>query len=487
VDALGALAEVSRALAGALHTDGGPGTGPVLDYRRVAEATLVATEHLLPGSAGHVWEVVPGARELTLVAARGFKTAPPDLSFPRLRVGEGLTGLAAWRRVPLASLDVPDDPRFVHREWLRREGLCSALVLPLLYGGTLYGALTVFTRQRHEFSPAEIQLLEAVAAQAAAAMAAGRLFLESERRRQAAEALAEVGRLLSESLDARVVGQRAVESLRALLGPRMSAIYRLEPGTEDFVLFAAATDDPAHVDWNYRLPRGAATVGVAVARREPVATPDVLHDPRITIEGEFRRRVERSRFRAVLGVPLMVGPVVFGALSVGDVKGRVFTPDEVRLARAFADQAALALENARLYGEAVAGLARLKRLTALHQLVTSSLDLDRVLDVVAAAALDLTGGDLARVWVVDEEAGQLRLAVSRTRTGEPPPAGANRTLPLGQGLVGWVVAHRTFRYSPDLAADPLQLRADWVRAGGTCPRSPCRWSPATGPSGPSSS
>ncbi|MBI4611310.1 MAG: GAF domain-containing protein [Candidatus Rokubacteria bacterium] len=113
-----------------------------------------------------------------------------------------------------------------------------------------------------------------------------------------------------------------------------------------------------------------------------------------------------------------------------------------------------------------ARVSRMKRLTELGHLITSSLERARILDLVTDAALDLLKGDLARLWVVDEAAAVLRLAASRARQGDTAPSNTSAEFPLGQGLVGWVVAHRSRRYSANLLEDPLQVNREWVRAGG---------------------
>ena len=102
------------------------------------------------------------------------------------------------------------------------------------------------------------------------------------------------------------------------------------------------------------MPRGAGAVGRAVETGEPVATPNVLADERITLPAEIRARIEPAPYRAVLALPLVIHEEVIGALSVAAAEGRRFGPEAIRLAQAFAAHAALALENARLHREATA-------------------------------------------------------------------------------------------------------------------------------------
>ncbi|MGH7322281.1 MAG: response regulator [Candidatus Rokuibacteriota bacterium] len=182
-------------------------------------------------------------------------------------------------------------------------------------------------------------------------------FRESEVRRRAAEALVEVGRLLAQSLDLREVGQRIADAVRGLIGAEASILYRLEAASGNLVSVAVSGDVGLMDDHPVVLPQGTGVSGLAVREGAPVVTPDTLTDPRVTLSPDARDRVERTTFRAVLAVPLLLHDRVIGALAVGDRAGRTFTDEEVRLAQSFADQAALGLENARLFAQAEAARA----------------------------------------------------------------------------------------------------------------------------------
>src|SRR5439155_934595 len=85
--------------------------------------------------------------------------------------------------------------------------------------------------------------------------------------------------------------------------------------------------------------------------RPAACSPDVLVDPRVGYTSEVRARIELGTVRAGLAVPLIARGTVIGALAVGARAGRVFDAPEIRLAEAFADQAAVALAGARLHEE----------------------------------------------------------------------------------------------------------------------------------------
>jgi len=172
---------------------------------------------------------------------------------------------------------------------------------------------------------------------------------EGEARRREAEALFEVGRALSQSLDPGVVGQRIVDSVRALLAAQSSILYRLEPETGDLAVVVCSGDAGSGFVPGVVLRAGTGIAGLAVKDRIPQVSRDVLRDSRLALPQELRARVEQAPFRAALAVPLIVAERVIGVLAAYDGKGRVFDARAIRLGQLFADQAALALENARLY------------------------------------------------------------------------------------------------------------------------------------------
>lgn len=236
-----------------------------------------------------------------------------------------------------------------HLEILRGLGITSCMMVPLVARERTLGVISfVSSASDRHYGPLDLGFAEDLARRAAMAVDNSRLYRDSERQRREAEALTGVNRLITETLEPDAVGQRILESVRQLANARMAALYRLEPVSGDLRLLAGIG---AEVDWNRVLPKGTATLGLAIRERQPVATPDVLSDPRITLVPESRARIERSGYRSVLAVPLLFRARVIGGLAVGDISGRIFKGEAVRLLQRFAAQAAIAIENARLYAQ----------------------------------------------------------------------------------------------------------------------------------------
>src|SRR5204862_524579 len=142
-------------------------------------------------------------------------------------------------------------------------------------------------------------------------------------------------------------------------------------------------------------------VSVAVIEARPVATPDILADPRWQLDTVRRRHIAREGFKAVAAAPLLVKGVVRGSLAVHSWMERTFTDDEMAVLTLLAERGALALENARLYADARRSGGRLRELAQLEQMVAASLDPDAVLRAIAAAAVRLVGADIVQVWTAD--------------------------------------------------------------------------------------
>src|SRR5262249_692104 len=124
-----------------------------------------------------------------------------------------------------------------------------------------------------------------------------------------------------------------------------------------------------------------------------------------TLAPDVRAHLERVTVRAVLSVPLLVGDRVIGALSVGDRHGRAFEPDEVELLQGFADQAALAIENAGLYDEA---RGQEQEAVALGEEgageITAAREQDEVFRRIVGRARDLCGSDVSFLAPYDAKA-----------------------------------------------------------------------------------
>ena len=209
--------------------------------------------------------------------------------------------------------------------------------------------LLVFEERLHTAS--DLVFAEDMARRVALALDNAALYRESELRRRRAEALADIGRILSRTLDVNIVAERVVQSARELIGAIAASVGALDAARNELTVLATAGEVGPGLRAHVRIPCDVGAIGLAVQERRPVATPNVLDDARLVLPSHSLERLVPAPFRSILATPLMVDGQVIGVLMIGDVAGRVFQPDEIELAQSFGDQAAIALRNARLHAE----------------------------------------------------------------------------------------------------------------------------------------
>jgi PAS domain S-box-containing protein len=331
----GLLPRVARAMTSSL------GLGDVL-----AAAGRAAAE-LVPDSLVLIW--VQHEDRLILRAAAGTVNHPWGGLPMSLAFGEGLVGAAALAHDVVIVEEPGADPRARGTAFLHTEGIRTFVGMPLAGRHARVGVLAVFSRRARRPSPGTLDALSVLTTQAAFAVESAQLFADTERQRRSAEALASVSQALAHSLDPRQVAHLIADNVLALLGARDVTLFELKPQSGDLVSVAFAGEGAAGFGQPTVLPSGSGLCGLAVATRREVFTADILNTPGVTYAPELRAGLERAGYRAVVAVPLLVNGEPIGALGVAAARGRGVDEESRRLLSAFADQAAIALNNARLF------------------------------------------------------------------------------------------------------------------------------------------
>ena len=228
--------------------------------------------------------------------------------------------------------------------WTSGKGIRSMLCVPLRVGGNLLGVISAFSTRAATFTSHHQRVLEAFAEQAGIAIHNAQLFEQSLKRARETRALFEAGRAVTPSLDVNRTIRVILEQARAVLGVASCGIMTLDPVTRELTLSASLDLPEALVD-QVRIPEGEGIAGRAVRDLRPRQSADLLNDPRV----RYRELPLASGLRATLAAPLRVGDRAIGAIEVFHKEVHQFTAAEEEMLVALADQAAIALEHARLY------------------------------------------------------------------------------------------------------------------------------------------
>jgi two-component system, NtrC family, sensor kinase len=376
-----------------------------LDVPSVLDRISRAVSALIGSTGCGIGLLDADGKLLTHAAAHGFNTAEwRRLSIP---VGEGIIGMAAATGQPVRVDDVPTDPRSARRDIDEREGLRSLLCVPLKVGDAIIGVISAFSTRPSAFTAHHQRVLEAFADQAGIAIGNAQLVEESVRRARETRALLEAGRAVSASLGVEETMRVIMTEVRNVLGVASCGIFTIDPESQELVNVASLDLAPQMVG-TIRLRLGEGLTGLAVAERRPVQSRDLFADPR---GGDrFLELRRQTAFRSMLAVPLREADRATGALIVLRKDMHEFTPAEQELLVALADQAAIALEHARLY----------ERLEGMVAERTRELDAQRRFVEVVLETLPLgvfvLDADLS-VMRVNREGG--RVLAARAAAGAP--------------------------------------------------------------------
>ena len=263
----------------------------------------------------------------------------------------------------------------------------SQVKVPLFTREGIFGSLTFLFDKVHNFSAEDISLATSFGDQASLAIENARLYLaeqnrrhEADRRRQVAEQLREMLTILNSQRPLSEVLDKIVGLAEQLLHADAVAIFRLR-ADEPLLEIHSARNLSEDYQREVTIPVGKGAAGRAVETRSPVVVEDAesfFHEVVEENIGEERRKNilwASDRYKSLLAVP-MVGAGLQGAISLYYKQPHQFSDEEVALAASFADQAALAVETARLREQAglTAAAAERNRLARdLHDAVTQTL------------------------------------------------------------------------------------------------------------------
>jgi phosphoserine phosphatase RsbU/P len=353
----------------------------------------------------------------------------------RMRPGEGLVGTAVQRGEALRVGDVTADPRYVPSV----AGTRSELVVPLRRKNRVIGALNLLSSRPEQFTERDEAILRQFGAHVAVALENARLFDRERQYSATLETLAEIGQEVASILDLDELLERIAVLARRLIDYRTFGILLLnETAGELEMKLAIRYNDKLNLP---KVKLGAGIVGYAALHKQPVLVPDVSVDPR------YIQVVDDCR--SELAIPLLVQDRCIGVFDLESPELDAFNKEHVEILTSLASQAAVAIENARLYEEIRSNEVRIERELRFAQRVQAALlpaampKRLRGIDVAArfAPAREL-GGDLHDF--LSPEANSLVVAVGDV-SGKGVPAA------LYSAFAGELVRSRTFRrrYTPE--------------------------------------
>ncbi len=306
----------------------------------------------------------------------------------------------------------------------------SAIFAPLLVGDETLGTISLQNLDReHAFDDRDVSLLTTIAASLSVALRTGRLLDETRQRVSELATINDVGDTISAQLQ--------VEPLLALVGEKTRDAF-----DADIAYVALVDDDGERIDFPYYVEDGRHEPQEALAIGEGL-TSKVLEARRpllLNREGDWEQLGMRGRgtkAKSWLGVPIVAGERAIGVISIQSTKqeGRFGSSDE-RLLSTIAANVGVAVQNARLYNETRRRAEEMAALAEVGREMSATLELSRVLELVATRARSLLDADTGAVYLPDPDAETLSAVVAVGAIADEVRASP---ITPGEGIIGDIV------------------------------------------------
>ncbi|MDW8327988.1 MAG: GAF domain-containing protein, partial [Anaerolineales bacterium] len=431
---LAALADASRQMTATLRSED------------VVQAVLAHLRSVVPYDSLTLWLRSPDARGqdlLRIVAAQGFENDAERLGLTVAIDDSALFAEMVRTGQAVIVRDTHADPRFPGGEY---QPTRSWLGAPLIAKGQVIGALTLDAAAPNFYTPSAAQLLMAFANQAAVALDNARLFEENvargaeiAARSQRLALLNRVSAELSSTLDLETMFGVLLRELLTAVGVERAVAYDMAtPDAEGVrVIVHMPPDEPP-------LPLPTALVVRVQESLAPLSVADLADEPLLSLPE--RAMLEAAGVKSLLIMPLVVARTPVAIVLLAEMQQpRSFAPGEIELVQTLANQAAVAIQNARLFDEVQLRVAELgrrnERMRALNTLsgtLSATLDAETLLREAADQLVEMFSADHVSVLLVDE------FSLHAIVEAEAPLLGARglRLPPIADAMPGQVLARR---------------------------------------------
>jgi signal transduction protein with GAF and PtsI domain len=318
--------EISKILASTLAVD------EVLDQivRQICEVMNL--------KAATIRLVNPKTNSLELVASHGLtekylKKGHVDLD---KSIVEALSGR------PVAIFDATTDPRIQYPQEAKEEGIATMVAVPMVSKGKVIGVMRLITGESREFTMEEVDFACAVADLGAQAISNAKMYEARIKELNFLKGLLEVSKAVNSALDVKKVLNLLVKTATTALDIKAAAVRLLDEKRLNLELVACYGLSDRYVN---KGPVGSDKSITEAMMGKAVSIYDVASDPRATYPTE----AHEEGIRSILSVPINLKGKVIGVMRIYTSQPRDFTDDEITFISSLAEQAALAMENARLY------------------------------------------------------------------------------------------------------------------------------------------
>ncbi len=321
-------------------------TSQNFDINKILGRFLDITLEVVGADAGSILLIDKNSDTLYFAVARGSKAE--KLKDYKLTIGEGIAGWVAQSGKSVITPDVKKDKRFASKiskeiKYPTKNIICA----PLRFEEEVLGVIELINKKGNGvFNEDDLEILEIFTPYIGVIIKNAQLFIENRKKIERLEHLIEITKFVNSTLNLDALLNRMLEISTDVLNAEAGSILLLDEEKDELV-FAAATGEKSDKIKEIRVPVGEGVVGWVAREDKDVLIADAQNDPRF-----FKKADQKTKFKTktIVAVPLKTKEKLIGVVEVLNKKDNsLFNEEDVNLLEALANQAAVAIENAKLY------------------------------------------------------------------------------------------------------------------------------------------
>jgi PAS domain S-box-containing protein len=427
-----------------LINDIGQAISSGLEHESVLTELVAASAQVLNSDYSALYSWDRNRRQLVPQVSHGF-SLEHDALFDKNQLS-GLARTVVHEGSPVLISDTHADPNFGNSAQPGLE-LGSVLMVPLVEGNRVSGALVTGSTRIGAFDNTDQILLSTLADQASVAIQNARLYEDTSLRVSQLATLNDLGKTIISSLDIDVTLDIIMDKVKEAFDVEAGSLLLIVNAKLMFaVTFGPAGDQVKSLE----LEIGQGIAGWVALTGVSVLVPDAKSDERHFADPDKTTGFET---RSLLCVPLK-GPEnrIIGVLEIMNPRdGRPFNEQDQELLESIATFAMIAIQNAQLYQQTMSHVTDLSSLYEVGKAITSSLDIEDTLQIVSDETINLTGAARSQIVLIDGQARRITYAAQHGfGDGSQPSLTYNQAL---QGLNGWVLSEKAPAMSADIRDD----------------------------------
>ncbi len=406
-----------------------------MELGNILDTILVVMQQVIPYDSASI--LLLEGNELRLAAVQGLSSSKEDGLNLYIPAEDELFNAVRDSQEPVIIKNVQHDKRF--RKWANADYVQSWMGVALMLRNEIVGYLTLDSCQEDIYNESYATLAQAFANQAASAIQNMRQFEAEQHHYQEAETLRQAAEVLTSTLDIQQVLASILDNLNKVVPFDSAGVFLIEDDKVRLTVYRGMPEIENFLDRLF--PASNALLQEIWQTKQPLILKDAQEDPR------FERWVVEG-VHGWLGVPLIARGNIIGYITIDSLKVEAYNFHDANLAMTFAHQAAVAIENARLYERGEQQIRQLTVLRDIDSAISSSFDLRVTLNLLIGYAARELNGDAIAILLYNPDLKSLSFFTGTGFTTDQQSSMTN--VRIGEGLAGNVLLQRKLIHIADL-------------------------------------